>query len=63
VIIFMFFLSAIFKPTTRNLGHSSDPARLFLDSGTKVEALLGSGNRGCAMLSVSYRMNQLHFPF
>jgi hypothetical protein len=34
-----------------------------LDFGTKVEALLGSGNRGRAILSVSYRMNQLHFAF
>jgi len=59
----MFFLSAILKPNRRKPGHSSDPARLFLDFGTKVEALLGSGNRGRAILSVSYRMNQLHFAF
>ncbi len=35
--------------------HYPDPARLVSDSGTKVPPLLGSGNRGCVKLSVSYR--------
>ncbi len=49
------FLSAIFKPTRRKLNHSPDPARLVSDSGTKAAPLLGSGNRGYAILSVSFR--------
>jgi hypothetical protein len=49
------FFSAIFKPTRRKSGHSPDPARLVSDSGTKAAPLLGSGNRGRAILSVSYK--------
>jgi hypothetical protein len=35
--------------------NSPDPARLVSDSGTKAAPLLGSGNRGLAILSVSYK--------
>ncbi len=49
------FLSAIFKPTRRKPSHTLDPAELVLDSGTKAAPLVGSGNRGHALLSVSYR--------
>jgi hypothetical protein len=49
------FLSAIFKPPRRKPGYSPDPASLVSDSGTKVAPLLGSGNRGRAILAVSYR--------
>jgi hypothetical protein len=52
---FLFSLSAIFKPTRRKPGRSPDPARLVSDSGTEAAPLLGSGNRGRAILSVSYR--------
>jgi hypothetical protein len=38
----------------RKPGHSPDPARLVSDSGTKLAPLLGFGNRGCIILSVSY---------
>ncbi len=49
------FLSAIFKPPRRKPGYSPDPASLVSDSGTKVAPLLGSGNRGRDILSVSSR--------
>jgi hypothetical protein len=49
-------LSAIFKSTRRKPGPSPDPARPVSDSGTKAAPLLGSGNRVCVTLSVSYRM-------
>jgi hypothetical protein len=49
------FFSAIFKLTRRKPGHSPDPARLVSDPGTKLAPWLGFGNRGCIILSVSYR--------
>ena len=52
---FLFSLSAIVKPTRRKPGRSPDPARPVSDSGTEAAPLLGSGNRGRAILSVSYR--------
>ncbi len=60
---FLFSLSAIFKPTRRKPGRSRDRARLVSDSGTEAAPLLGSGNRGRAILSVLIEMSQLHFPF
>ncbi len=45
------FLSAIFKPTRRK----PDPARQVSDWRTKLAPLLESENRGCVILSVSYR--------
>jgi hypothetical protein len=49
------FFSCIFKPTRRKPSHSLDPAELVLDSETKAAPLVGSGNRGHALVSVSYR--------
>jgi hypothetical protein len=49
------FLSAILKSTRRKTAHSPDPTRVVSDSGTKAAHLLGSGNRGCVILSVSFR--------
>ncbi len=49
------FLIRHFEPTRRKPGHSPDPARLVSGSGTKAAPLLESGNRGRAILFVSYR--------
>ncbi len=43
-----------FQPT-RESRAIPDTARLFSDSGTKAAPLVGYGNRGCVILSVSYR--------